>query len=375
VRVAVVGAGAVGVTAAHALAERGADVTVFEASEVASGASGRAAGVCYDAFADRVDAELAERALARFRELSGTDGFAFTDCPYVWLAREGDERHARAVREGVDRMHEHDRDVSLLSPAAFAERFPALEADIEVAAVAEDAGYADPAAYTRAVAELAERAGTDIRTRAPAGVREGPRVETPDGAESFDAVLVAAGAHTKRGVESLAPLPVKPYRVQALTTTDRPDAPLPMCYDATEGYYLRPHGDGLLVGDGTEPVEQHPDVWDREADDWFVAACEGYEKRAFGTALPVERAWAGLCTATPDGHPLAGALPGHEGVYVATGWQGHGFMRAPAVGERLAAQVLGGEGIPAFDPGRFDGDESFEIVEGMAVEERLSKGE
>ena len=274
-------------------------------------------------------------------------------------------------------MRDHDRDVSLLASDAFAERFPTLEADVEVAAVAERAGYADPATYTRAVAELAERAGTELRTHTPVGVREGPQIETPEGTESFDAVLVAGGAHTKRVVEALAPLPVKPYRVQALTTRSAPDGPLPMLYDATEGYYLRSHGEGLLVGDGTEPVERDPDDWDREADDWFVEACSGYEARAFGTgtSLPVERAWAGLCTATPDGHPLAGALPETEGVSVATGWQGHGFMRAPAVGERLAAQVLGGEGIPAFDPGRFDGDEQFDIVEGMTVEERLSKEE
>lgn len=73
--------------------------------------------------------------------------------------------------------------------------------------------------------------------------------------------------------------------------------------------------------------------------------------------------------------PLAGPLPDHDGVFVANGWQGHGFMRAPAVGERLAAEVLCGDGITAFDPGRFDGTEQFGIVEGTTVEDRLSKGE
>ncbi|MFB6160828.1 MAG: FAD-dependent oxidoreductase, partial [Haloferacaceae archaeon] len=46
--VAVVGGGAVGVTVAHDLVERDAEVTLFEADEVAAGASGRAAGLCYD---------------------------------------------------------------------------------------------------------------------------------------------------------------------------------------------------------------------------------------------------------------------------------------------------------------------------------------
>jgi glycine/D-amino acid oxidase-like deaminating enzyme len=50
---------------------------------------------------------------------------------------------------------------------------------------------------------------------------------------------------------------------------------------------------------------------------------------------------------------------------VATGWHGHGFMRAPAVGERLAKQVLGGEGITHWDPTRFDGDEPVDLPAGI----------
>jgi glycine/D-amino acid oxidase-like deaminating enzyme len=43
-------------------------------------------------------------------------------------------------------------------------------------------------------------------------------------------------------------------------------------------------------------------------------------------------------------------------------------MRAPALGAAVAEQVLGGDPIQGFEPSRFDGDESFEVVEGMAVE-------
>lgn len=76
--------------------------------------------------------------------------------------------------------------------------------------------------------------------------------------------------------------------------------------------------------------------------------------------------WVGLCTATPDGHPLVGeTMPGAN---VARGWQGHEFMRAPVVGEALTEQVLGGDEIDAFDPAKFDGDEAFEIIEGMTLD-------
>ena len=80
-------------------------------------------------------------------------------------------------------------------------------------------------------------------------------------------------------------------------------------------------------------------------------------------------AWAGLCTATPDRNPLLGPVDESGTVSVATGWHGHGFMRAPALGETVAEQVLGGGGIEAFDPRRFDGDEQFRVVEGMTLDE------
>ncbi|MWG35412.1 NAD(P)/FAD-dependent oxidoreductase [Halomarina oriensis] len=391
VEVAVVGGGAVGVTTAHDLAVRGASATLYERGAVADGASGRAAGVCYDAYADRIDAELGERALDRFREFSGTGAFEFVDCPYVILVREGDERRAEAIREGVARMRDHDRDVSLVDPTTLGGEFPDLRTDdVLVAAVARNAGYTDPGAYTAAMADEAREAGVEVREGTTARLlpgEGGPTVETDDGHEDFDAVLVAAGAHSRQVLADAGhPIPLKPYRVQALVTeadpiTDR----APMCYDASGGYYLRPREGGLLVGDGcesrgdsqanqnpwdsgdgTELIERDPDDWDRDADDWFVADCAGYLETAFGRSYPVDRAWAGLCTATPDGHPLFGERA--PGLYVAAGWQGHGFMRAPAMAERMADQMLGGDGIDAFDPNRFDGDEQFDIVEGMELD-------
>ena len=361
--IAVVGGGAVGVTLADELADD-ATVTLYEADTIASGASGRAAGLCYDAFSDRRDARLATRALDRFREI-GT----FTDCPYVWLARdtgrERDRRRATEIREQAARMRAHSLDVTTLDGDQLGDRFPALVTDdVAVAAVAESAGYVDPSRYTRLMADRARERGVEIREQTPATLTTAGAVQTADGRTRYDAVVVAAGAHTRAIVSAVAPVPVKPYRVQALVT-EPVDRELPMLFDATDGYYLRPREGGLLVGDGTIPDEQDPDDWDRDADGWFRAAASEYQKQALGASWPERRSWAGLCTATPDGDPLVGELA--SDIYVATGWQGHGLMRAPAIAERLAAQVLG-EPWSAFDPTRFDGDESFEIVEGMDIE-------
>ncbi|SEW07008.1 NAD(P)/FAD-dependent oxidoreductase [Halobacterium jilantaiense] len=363
-RVAVVGAGAVGLTAACDLADRGVDVTVYERETVAAASTGRAAGICYDAFAEDVDARVAARAAERFRAFSGRGDFAFEETPYVWFVTEPGAK-ADAIREQVDAMQRHGRDVERVDADDLAAEFPSLRTgDVVEAAVARDAAVVDTSAYAHLLADLAREAGVEIREQTPASVETDPvRVN----GEAYDDVVVAAGAHTKQVLAGAGvSVPLKPYRVQALTA-NAPSEGLPTVYDATAGYYARPHPDGLLAGDGTEPFEADPDGYDRDGDDWFIDATEDRLRDRFpGYEPAVERAWAGLCTATPDRDPLLGELG--DGLYVAAGWQGHGFMRAPATAEAIAEQVLGGDGVPAFDPTRFDGSESFEVVEGMAVE-------
>ena len=371
--VAVVGGGAVGATVAYELASEGADVTLYERGSIAGGSSGRAAGVCYDAYADRLDAEIAGEAIERFRALSGEDTFPFRECPYVWLAREGDEERAEIIREGIERMQAHGVVALEVGAEELTERFPHMRTDdVAVAGIAGAAGYTDPARYTACLAAAASGAGATVRDDTPVAVRTDPLGVTESAAgasQTHDAVVVAAGAHTGRVLEHAGhAIAMKPYRVQAVTAGG--SLPEPMCYDATNGFYVRPHPDGLLGGNGTEPHEADPEAYDRGANDGFAdtllerIACRFPELRT--APLDVTRDWAGLCTATPDRDPLVGEL--EDGLYVATGFQGHGFMRAPAIGRRLADQVLGGDGIERFDPTRFRGTESFEIREGMAIE-------
>ncbi|WP_460562438.1 NAD(P)/FAD-dependent oxidoreductase [Halorubrum pallidum] len=410
--VAVVGGGAVGVTAATDLAARGADVTLYDRGDLGSGSTGRAAGVLYDAYAEDFDAALAARSMARFRAFDRSlPGFEFTPNPYVIAVREGDA-DADAVPAMVERMRAHDRDVTRVDPATLGDRFPIAADDLAAAVVAENAGWCDPASYVAAMGDRASREGVDVETETAVRLsRVGdrptlrPTPETDTGSDpsrcsrAFDAVVVAVGAHTSELFADVGVgLPVVPYRVQALAAAVPYDGP--MVYDATAGVYLRPHPTGLLAGDGTEPVAADPNGYDRAADDWFVeSVSETLRERVSDPAIdeggpPVARAWAGLCTATPDGDPLVGPVDGLDGVFVAAGWQGHGFMRAPAIGEHVAEGVLAslsdaraghsthepgcgdrepkrdGPWIDALDPGRFDGDETFEIVEGMTVERR-----
>ena len=378
-RVAVVGGGAVGVTAAHDLAAAGADVRLYERDEElgdrnrrpdeqVEGSSHRAAGVLAPRPENAADARIANRAMDRFEWLAERDHrFTFEPRPQVTMVDEGDERKVEALREQAAATSEHGVEVTCYEPADLTDRFPELDfSGVALAAVTERAGYAapGPGTYVRAMADRAADEGVEYWTGVEADVShrgDGPRVD----GERFDAAVVAAGGWSKR---VLAPtgvqLPLKPYRVQALVSETSYDGP--MVLDTAAGVYFRPHPDGLLAGDGTVPEEVDPDGWEPAGDDWFVDGALGSVEARTGLDAASDSAWAGIATATPDGEPLLGEVL--SGLYVGAGWQGHGFMRAPATGEALAEAVLGEREPPAaFAPDRFESDADFEIREGMEL--------
>lgn len=58
--------------------------------------------------------------------------------------------------------------------------------------------------------------------------------------------------------------------------------------------------------------------------------------------LKVARSWGGLIDSTPDGIPVISAVDPMPGLYLSTGYTGHGFGIGPAAG-RLAADIVAGD--------------------------------
>ena len=72
--------------------------------------------------------------------------------------------------------------------------------------------------------------------------------------------------------------------------------------------------------------------------------------------LPVQSSWWGYYEMSPDHNALVGRAAEPEGFFYATGFSGHGFQQAPAVGEYVAELVAGREptlDLSAFDAARF----------------------
>jgi glycine oxidase len=69
-------------------------------------------------------------------------------------------------------------------------------------------------------------------------------------------------------------------------------------------------------------------------------------------------AWAALRPGSPDNFPILGAVPGWEGLWVASGHFRNGILLAPVTGQLMARSLLKGkqaEALSPFSPARFGG--------------------
>jgi len=378
-RVVVCGGGIIGMAAAHALAERDAEVVVCEAGSLGAGNTERSVGGIRTQFSTRVNVELSLASLpvwASFEERFGVD-IAYRQPGYLFLAREPGT--AEALREAVATQQAAGADSELLSPAEARDRCPELRADrYTVGSYAATDGFADPHLALQGYATAAREAGAEIRTRTPvtgvtvdgeAGdVAADVRVETPDGSVDADLFVNATGAWAGR-VGRLAgiDLPVEPKRRQVAVvdpTTPVPES-APLTIDLDSGSYFRPEREGrALVGghfsDDDPAVD--PDGYDGDMDlEWAVSATERAAETAgyFGPETRIRRGWAGCYAVTPDDHPVIEVS--RPGVVTAAGFSGHGFQHAPATGRIVAQLCLDGEAslvdVSGLSRDRFDDGE------------------
>jgi glycine/D-amino acid oxidase-like deaminating enzyme len=84
-------------------------------------------------------------------------------------------------------------------------------------------------------------------------------------------------------------------------------------------------------------------VWDPSPSaDAVDALRAGLAKRLPKLAgVPIVEAWAGMIDTTPDVVPVIDAVADYPGLYVATGFSGHGFGIGPGAGRVVADMVLG----------------------------------
>ena len=287
---------------------------------------------------------------------------------YLWLATEPET--VTRQRDLVTMQHGWGQDdIELLDGDEVRYRFPFIAENVVQARFRQGDGFLDPKQITMGFA-----AGSGVPVAVNCGVTGfrivGGRltaVETDAGVVQTDTAVVACGPLSGLLAETAeVRLPISAVRRQKVILPDLPDVPpdAPMTIDEETGVHWRPalRGAYLLFTDPTTPptapVEDVPTdrrfafqlldpvspvaaartapfwraVWERNSVPWLIEA--------------------GQYTMTPDHRPLVGPTA-VDGLWVNTGYSGHGVMGSPA-GSRLLVDLLTDALAPSTNSFRLD---------------------
>jgi glycine/D-amino acid oxidase-like deaminating enzyme len=351
-RVLIVGAGVVGKSIAYYLAARGAGVVVLERRGVACAASGKSGGFLARDWCDGTPLKaLARRSFALHAELAGS--------------LKGDW--------GYRRMTTYAGEVGQ-SPALPLGAEPGwVSPDVAIAGQigsAATTAQVQPAAFTTGMMRAAEAWGAEVRLGEVEGVlhRGGDVVGVLfDGdALEADAVVIAMGPWSMLAAKWLSLPPVfglKGHSLVFQTGATIPPEALFLEYAEPGGLMLSPEvfpradGTTYVCGISSEsylPIDPGLVAPDDGAIDRLKALCDRVSPIL--ARAPVLASQACFRPVTADGLPLIGAVPGAQGVYVATGHSVWGILNAPATGEAMAELILDGAArstdLSPFDPAR-----------------------
>ncbi|THD62030.1 FAD-dependent 5-carboxymethylaminomethyl-2-thiouridine(34) oxidoreductase MnmC [Phenylobacterium sp.] len=346
-RVAIVGAGIAGASAARAVRALGGEALVFDAEGRGAGASGNPAALV----TPRLDAGLGPPAQL-FAQ-------AFRRAVALYEAEPG-----LIIASGALQVATQDRDPGRFAKVAASGLFePGTLKALTPAETSERLGEAEPQALSLDDGLVIEprvllAAWTpEVTAGAVARVeRDGAGWRLLDAAGAVlataDAVILAAGLATAE----LAPgLPLHPVRGQASFTplADPPPA-------AAFGGYAIPTRGGVLFGATHDRGDTARDVRAEDHTRNLGFLADGLPRLAGRLADAPLEGRASIRVATPDHLPVAGSAPGAAaGLYVLSGLGARGFTLAPLLAEHLAAEIMGAPSpLPrplseAVDPARF----------------------
>jgi D-amino-acid dehydrogenase len=396
-KVAVIGAGAIGLACAYSLSGRGADVVVLERARVGEGCSfGNTGWICPALSAPLPAPKVMARALLgmlrrdspllvqprldrtffswswefwracapdRYRRgLEATvalnrrtfelfdalraDGARFelhkTGMVVAGLSEAGVDEYVEMV-EGARRAG-YDGEVEVVDGNELRRREPALAEAVVGGLVVPSERYVRPEDLTRALAELLSKRGIEIREAAEVEGLEprsgGWALRTSGEDVHADRVVVAAGAWSGRLLSALGlRLPFEAAKGYSVTASGPGTPPRHALYLAEAKVGASPFGRSVRFAG----------IFDLTGID---SSLRRRRIRAIlHTALPylrdwrpeaVESEWAGLRPYPADGLPIIGPVPGRDGLYVATGHGRLGITLAPVTGEAVAELVLAG---------------------------------
>ncbi|MBV9629655.1 MAG: glycine oxidase ThiO [Xanthobacteraceae bacterium] len=362
-RVAIIGAGVIGLAIGWRLATRGAQVTIFDRGAAGRGASHAAAGM----LAATMEAEPGEEALVALGRASHARWAAFaaelldatridvelrTEGTLI-VAVTGDDRaqlmHHLALQQKLNLP------VEWLTASEVRRREPHLATTIAGAVLCAQDHQVDNRRLVTALREAVRRNGVTIHEHravaeilSSAGAATGVVLE--DGQQvTADIVVLAAGAWS-RGIGGLpADLrpPVRPVKGQMLALHMDPAAPLINHVICAPGVYLVPRRDGRVLVGAT--VEERGFDASLTAGAMLTLLESAWRIVPSIEELQILEMWVGHRPGSRDDAPILGAGP-IPGLIYATGHHRNGILLTPITADLIAALILDDVADPALAP-------------------------
>jgi len=349
----VIGGGVMGASLAYHLAKAGVKrVALLEKNHLGNGGTGKSTAVIRMHYENEPETRLAVAAYpvyAHFDDVVGGE-CGFVKSGVLWLVGAAD---AEKVRANVAMHRRLGANAQVVTPQDAGAIEPAIQTTgFALGAYEPDSGYADPLLTTFAFAKRAAELGAAIREglgalRILTSESRVVGVETEDGIIASPIVVNAAGGWAAplaqtAGVE----VPIVVQRNQVAVLRQPPDLMRrhAVAADLTLGLYFRPDGEAATqIGTGSGEDGVDPDGYNQAVDaDFAQLAQSKVRQRVPKLARGVFRGgWSGIYDMTPDGKAILDRV-GPEGFYLACGFSGTGFKKAPAIGRCFAEWITEG---------------------------------
>jgi gamma-glutamylputrescine oxidase len=344
VDVAIIGAGITGCACALALAQAGKRVAVYDARGIAEGASGRNGGfalrggaarydVARDTYGREAARELWTRTEAAVDRLESLAGDAFRRTGSLRLAADVEERVE--IRAEYEALREDD------FAAEWRDEVPSLRPDFRGAIFHPGDGSLQPARFVRNLATAGADHGVAFRPH--------HRVAALDELDAQEIVIATDGSG--RGLLPELDEALWPARGQVLATAPLEEELFACPHYARQGFdYWQQLPDRRVVLGGFRDFSILTEMTDEETTtEPIQQALTAFLEELLGSLPEITHRWAGIFGLTQDLLPLVGPVPGHDGVWVAAGYSGHGNVLGLLCGELVAAAILGRDDDPLLE--------------------------
>ena len=397
--VVIVGGGIIGTSAALSLAEKGVSAVLCEKGRIAGEQSSRNWGWCRKMGRDPREIPLIIESLRLWQGMNERVGAetGFRQSGIMYLAETAAE--LAQLEAWLGHARQYQLDTRLLTRAEAAELMPGLTGDWKGALYTASDGRAEPQRAAPAIAGAARRRGASILTRcAVRGIETAAgriaAAVTEKGRIACNSVLLAGGAWSRLFCGNLGiELPQLKVLASVMRTEPLAGGPEISASGGLFGFRKRLDGGYTVATLGVRTIDLVPDnirllsaylpaarlhwkklrfrlgrrfieEW-RLPRRWALDTASPFEavrvldpapdpyvldraRSAVGAAFPVFRnlrvaeSWGGMINVMPDAVPVIAPVDSLPGLWVATGFSGHGFGIGPGAG-KLAADLVTGD--------------------------------